>query len=580
MTDRLRQVQRMQGSWLDTDDSVELIQMQPSIEWQQQWSAEAERGEEDADYPHWPLDPPAELSLQEPDNAPTLPSFLLPTRVQQPPPSDSLSTSVSSSSSLIPHRRTPHAYADHTPRHPPHQLTASSASRGTQRFQYLPPIRGVSSGGVERQVLEMLRSQPALRLGESLLMTAPSDQVLTAGHYLRLTQEFVEALTSWDLVRFASLIDDRMEMIVSSSLPSPELAHSHFGFAGYMRLLSVLLSFVTITNISFKSVPMFCRRQDCSKVMQVCTQRGCPRGSSLQMEWQQFNFLTWQHSNDRLIQCEFYLLDQHVAEAITQQQQQLPDSFAGEAVTLPVVASVVLPSVASVSPQTLERAAEVSAAATVVSPAAADMTSATCKLWLLLPSCEHYLPLSVSAALGQRGVSAICSSCQLTVVRPMPGSQTVFVPFAVEAERLLLLRLVLPPAEATVDKTLLQHELKLDQQGLHKHRNRSLRLDPAAIQQLQQTAAPAAALGVKRLTVEQSRSSRRYVYVMRSVEEAQLAAAHFLHRAASLRIVRLHCYALLQPLWLKYQHQGQEIRIETQQQHKLKSGSDALCRQL
>ena len=328
-----------------------------------------------------------------------------------------------------------------------------------------------------------------------------------------------------------------------------------------------------VTRMELTVIPVLSERPQHAKVMVLGSQTARVRGADEDITWRTVRFWTWDRLTETIVQQEYHEMDAGLRDLLIR-LGHVPDP--AEATCDTTVPAEHAGAAMSYTAPHHDRPSVVSA----VSAAPVDARLAKCKLWLLLPACEHYLPLSASAARGLRGVPSMCSSCQLFVVQPMLGLQAVFQPFAVDAERMLLLSLALPQAGAGADESALQQELRLDEQGRHKTRDRSIRLHPGAVQHLLQPSALVSSLPAKRLTVEVSGQCLLYLYVLRSGQEAQLAAAHFLHRADTVRRVRLQCYALLEPLFLKYQHKGQEIRFETQQLRRLRAADGSLCRRL
>ena len=126
----------------------------------------------------------------------------------------------------------------------------------------------------------------------------------------------------------------------------------------------------------------------------------------------------------------------------------------------------------------------------------------------------------------------------------------------------------------------LHQELSIDDQGRLMNRERSLTipLHGPAIADVTAAAAAGSArlLMAKRLTVQVGASEELYVYVFATEDEANIARAHWLHVAATLRHVRLSCRPLLVELRLKYHHTGEEIQVAPEQLSALLSRDEEL----
>ena len=222
-----------------------------------------------------------------------------------------------------------------------------------------------------------------------------------------------------------------------------------------------------------------------------------------------------------------------------------------------------------------------------------------CKLHLLLLSCERYLACEVSTAI-QRGARRLCSSCKAACCYlPTHGAmhdercrvQTVFKPFTIEAERMLLVRLTITTrAQLSVvqgqtykrrrkergfavddlnggvengsTKKLLRkvnQECQIDDQGRLLNRDRTVSVSSSSVdadKHVRQV------LNAKRLTLSLSGAEELYLYVFCSRADVELAAAHWQRQSAVLLHVDLCCYLVRKPVQMTYQHGPEELRIE------------------
>ena len=136
-----------------------------------------------------------------------------------------------------------------------------------------------------------------------------------------------------------------------------------------------------------------------------------------------------------------------------------------------------------------------------------------------------------------------------------------------------------------------QREFKIDTQGRLMNRNRSLTVAAALTHPTSASAAASSSsaspsatptsspamgqasgtvtLTAKRLTVHVSDACELYVYVFVSAEEAEAARRHWRAAASTFRHVRLSCHRLHHDLTIKYQHTGEEIKVDPPQLQQL-----------